>query len=85
MDEVLDAISTSNPKNFTRIREALSTAYTAGEKSVKDDLDEIWSKYHVNNLEDDGFRDSKDEVIDKFYAGMREQVEYFKALTTKHE
>lgn len=44
---------------------------------IKTDLDNIWNQYHVNNDRDDGFRDSKDTVIEKFYSALKEQIDYF--------
>lgn len=45
--------------------------------SVKKDLDKIWSKYHINNLSDDGYNDDESEVIKKFSSALKEQIDYF--------
>lgn len=68
-----------------RLRAALTETFQAGARSVKDDLDAIWGKYHINTYENDGHHDSAETVVEKFVAGFGEQVAYFKALSPKEE
>lgn len=43
-------------------------------------VEQIWSKYHINNFTDDGFRDSAEVVVEKFMAALKGQIDYFARL-----
>lgn len=81
MDEVLDVVCTSDPNNFARIREALSTAYAAGEKH----REKLMKREYLRGFIDGGAggEDYTMASLEKDY--KRYLKDNPEALTTKHE
>lgn len=76
-NELFKIVDFGNIKSF--IRQAIQQAREEERERILKDINNIWDKYHINNYEDDGFRDSKDEVIEKFMSALKEQISYFTA------
>lgn len=56
--------------------EEIKKAVEAERERIKTDINNIWKKHHINNTEDDGFRDSENTVINKFVSALKEQMVY---------
>ena len=64
-------------------RETEQRGREAEKERIFKSINEIWSKYHINNIKDNGFRDSKYVVIEKFVGALKEQIAFFRELPPK--